>query len=105
MYVPAFQARKEQNALAKEFFEVCRKTLQDTATLPKVPDEALQDAIKKRSLTLPALQAWSPRVWSEISDKHWVAHIQFSPPNGYEAMQVIGPALTEAGYDSPSPGP
>lgn len=104
IYVPLIQARKEQNALAAEYFAQCAKTLQDTAALPKVPDEALQDAINKRSLTLTALQSWSPRVWSEIRDKQWVAHIQFSPPTGYAVEKSLGPVLAEAGYDTPSPG-
>ncbi len=104
-YVPMFQARKEQDELANIYFADCAKTLKDTATLPKVPEEALAVAIKKRPLTSAAIQAWAPQVWSEIRNKQWIAHIQFSPPTGYTVEETLGPVLAEAGYDTPSPGP
>jgi hypothetical protein len=104
-YIPAFQARKEQDALAEVYFAECAKTLKDTSALPKVPEEALAVAVKKRPLTTAAIQAWAPQVWCEIRNKQWVAHIQFSPPTGYTAEETLGPVLAEAGYDTPSAGP
>ena len=104
-FVPQLQARKEQNALAAEFFAQCTKTLKDTEQLPKVPDEALEEALRKRPLTDDAIRAWAPQVWSDIRKGQWVAHIQFSPPNGYVVEDTIGPVLAEAGYDTPSAGP
>jgi hypothetical protein len=105
IYVPQFEARKEQNALAEEFFAQCAKMLKDTDQLPKVPDEALNEALRKRPLTKATVQAWAPQVWSEIQKGKWVAHIQFAPPTGYAVENTIGPALAEAGYDTPSAGP
>ena len=105
IYVPELQARSQQNALATEFFAVCKKTLKDTSQLPKVPEEALMEAIKKRPLTDSAVQTWAPQVSSEIRDHQWVAKIEFSKSGGYSVEQVIGPVLAEAGYDTPSAGP
>ena len=104
-YVPQLEARKEQNALAVAFFDGCAKTLRDTGQLPKVPDEALLEAIRKRSITTDAVNAWAPQVWSDIQKKQWVAHIQFSPPRGYSVEKEIGPVVAEGGYDTPSVGP
>lgn len=104
-FVPKWQARKEQNALATEFFAECSKTLKDTEQLPKIPDEALHEALRKRPLTEDAVRSWAPQVWSDIRKGQWVAHIQFSPPSGYSVEDTIGPVLAEAGYDTPSAGP
>ena len=104
-YVPQWQARKEQNALAAEFFAECSKTLKDTEQLPRIPDEALHEALRRRPLTEDAFRNWAPQVWSDIRKGQWVAHIQFSPPSGYSVEDTIGPVLAEAGYDTPSAGP
>src|SRR5471030_2819482 len=100
-YIPQFQARSQQQALADEFFKVCRKMLKDTAQLPNVPDDALQEAIKNRPVTQSALSAWSPEVSTQIRKGQWVARIQFSKSANYTVEETIGPALADAGYDSP----
>ena len=41
----------------------------------------------------------------EIRNKEWIARIEFHPPHGYAVEETIGPALAEAGYDTPSAGP
>jgi hypothetical protein len=104
IYIPFLEARSQQNALATEFFVICRRTLKDTDQLPKVPDEALQEAIKKRPVTQSALFNWSPQVSSVIRKGEWVARIEFVKPSNYTIEEKIGPALAEAGYDTPSPG-
>lgn len=105
IYVPLLEARSQQNALATEFFNVCRKTLRDTSQIPKVPEEALEEAVKKRPLTESAFRSWAPQVASEIRNKQWIARIEFMKPSGYVIEQTIGPVLAEAGYDTPSAGP
>jgi hypothetical protein len=105
IYVPRYEARSQQNALATEFFEACKKTLKDTEQLPQVPEEALQEALKRHPVTSSAVSAWDPEVSAEIRKGQWVAKIQFQKSAGYTVEETIGPVLAEAGYDTPSPGP
>lgn len=102
VYVPEFEARSQQNALAAEFFRICKKTLKDTDQLPKVPDEALQEALKLRPLTESAISEWAPEVGTEVRKGQWIARIKFNKSSGYTVEETIGPALAEAGYDTPS---
>jgi hypothetical protein len=104
-YIPQLEARSQQNALAAEFFAVCHKTLKETDQLPKVPEEALEEAIRRRPITNSALTSWSPQVMSEIRNGQWIARIAFLQPSGYVLEQTIGPVLAESGYDTPSAGP
>ncbi len=105
IYVPVLEARSQQNALAVAFFDECKKTLKDSEQLPKVPEDALEAAIKRRPLTDSALRTWDPQVSSVIRDGQWVARIEFNQPSSYAVEQRIGPVLAESGYDTPSAGP
>lgn len=104
VYVPVLEARSQQDALATAFFAECTKTLKDTEMLPKVPEDALAEAIKKRPITEAAVRSWDPEVASEIKQGQWVAEIVFDKPSAYRIEHKIGPALAESGYDTPSPG-
>jgi len=104
IFVPQLEAKNQQSALADNFFAECQKTLKDTDQLPKVPEEALADAIKKLEVTQSAIHSWNPSVSSEVRKGKWIARIQFVRPSTYFIEQTIGPALAEAGYDTPSAG-
>ena len=101
IFVPQMEARNQQNALADEFFTQCDKTLKDTDQLPKVPEEALADAVKKVDVTADALHSWNPIVSCEIRQKQWVGKIVFAWPYSYTVERTIGPAVGDAGYDAP----
>jgi len=93
--IPSRLAKVEQGELAKEFFEECRQEFRDTSQIPKVPEEALQEAERKRNVTETALQTWLPVVSGQIQDGYWYAKIQFKNPEPISLTERIGVAVND----------
>lgn len=101
-WIPMTEANYQQKELAREFFNQCYLTFEDTSQIPRAPEEALRVAQKKQSVTMDAFRAWSPQVWGEIRDGYWWARIQFSTPKKRVFEKRIGVAVNDVGYNTPS---